>query len=225
MQNEIIIIQYADAYGLDRDWSVEQIRAESNGNPNAISSANAQGIAQFIPDTAARFGLTNPFDIYQSLDAWGQYMTYLLDMFGGDYLSALAGYNAGEGTVKSYLTGKPLKTKTKTINSSGQVTAHGIPPYTQTINYVNKIAQAVAYDQANGGVEVVDGLVLPSGGNGVLSDTAVPADNTFFVDADGDILDPSTIALLPDDRSSNADDQDAMFLTLAAAGLILLTQR
>lgn len=220
MQNEIIVIQYADAYGLDRDWSVEQIRAESNGNPNAVSSANAQGIAQFIPDTAARFGLTNPFDIYQSLDAWGQYMTYLLNMFGGDYLSALAGYNAGEGTVKSYLTGKPLKLKNKTINSTGQVTAHGIPPYTQTINYVNKIAQAVAYDQASGGVEVVDGLVLP-GSNEPTQVTDVSQlypntidDNTILVDASG-TSDP--LAPIP--------DEDAMFLTLAASALILLANR
>ncbi len=86
----------ADRYGIDREIAHRQIDQESRFNPNAVSGAGAQGIAQFIPSTAARFGLSNPFDPIASFDAWGRYMRLMLDMFGGRYDLALAGYNSGE---------------------------------------------------------------------------------------------------------------------------------
>jgi soluble lytic murein transglycosylase-like protein len=93
---ESALNQYADAYGVPRNIAYAQIQRESNFNPNAVSPAGAQGIAQFMPDTAARFGLRNPFDPIASFDAWGRYMRLMLDMFGGRYDLALAGYNSGE---------------------------------------------------------------------------------------------------------------------------------
>jgi len=85
----------ADRYGIDRDVAYYQINRESGFNPMA-QSAVAKGIAQFTPDTAARFGLKDPFDPMASFEAWGQYMRFLLDMFGNRYDLALAGYNSGE---------------------------------------------------------------------------------------------------------------------------------
>jgi soluble lytic murein transglycosylase-like protein len=101
MANKEELVEYlynvADRYGIDRAVAYAQIDQESRFNPNAQSSAGAKGIAQFISTTGTRYGLTDPFDPYASLEAWGLYMSDLLTMFGYDrYDLALAGYNSGE---------------------------------------------------------------------------------------------------------------------------------
>lgn len=75
-----------------------QLYAESNFDPNAGSSAGAQGIAQFMPSTAAAYGLSDPYDPDQAIDAQGHLMSDLLKQFGSPAL-ALAAYNAGPGAV------------------------------------------------------------------------------------------------------------------------------
>ncbi len=77
-----------------------QLMAESNFNPYASSPAGAQGIAQFIPSTAAAYGLENPFDPKEAIDAQAHLMSDLLRQFGSPQL-ALAAYNAGPGAVES----------------------------------------------------------------------------------------------------------------------------
>lgn len=73
--------------------------AESGGDDNSLSSAGAQGSFQFMPETAKRFGLTNPHDKMQSATAAAKYFSYLLQMFNGNVEQAVAGYNWGEGNV------------------------------------------------------------------------------------------------------------------------------
>ncbi len=75
-----------------------QLMAESNFNPFAVSGAGAQGIAQFIPSTAAAYGLRNPFDPDAAIDAQAHLMSDLLRRFGAPAL-ALAAYNAGPAAV------------------------------------------------------------------------------------------------------------------------------
>jgi soluble lytic murein transglycosylase-like protein len=75
-----------------------QLMAESNFNPYAGSSAGAQGIAQFMPSTAAAYGLMNPFDPDEAIDAQAHLMSDLLHQFGSAQL-ALAAYNAGPAPV------------------------------------------------------------------------------------------------------------------------------
>lgn len=75
-----------------------QLMAESNFNPFAVSPAGAQGIAQFMPATAASYGLSDPFDPEASIDAQAQLMSDLLEQFGQIPL-ALAAYNAGPAPV------------------------------------------------------------------------------------------------------------------------------
>ena len=70
--------------------------AESNFNPFAVSPAGAQGIAQFMPGTAAAYGLDDPFDAPAAIDAQAHLMSDLLRQFGSVPL-ALAAYNAGPG--------------------------------------------------------------------------------------------------------------------------------
>jgi hypothetical protein len=75
-----------------------QIYAESNFNPFARSPAGARGIAQFMPGTADAYGLRNPYDADQAIDAQAHLMRDLLGRFGAVPL-ALAAYNAGPSAV------------------------------------------------------------------------------------------------------------------------------
>jgi hypothetical protein len=77
-----------------------QLMAESNFNPYAQSPAGAQGIAQFIPSTAAAYGLHDPFDPEAAIDAQAHLMHDLLAQFGSPQL-ALAAYNAGPAPVQA----------------------------------------------------------------------------------------------------------------------------
>lgn len=74
--------------------------AESNFNPFAVSPAGAQGIAQFIPSTAAAYGLDDPFNPEAAMDAQAHLMSDLIDQLGDPQL-ALAAYNAGPAPVKA----------------------------------------------------------------------------------------------------------------------------
>jgi soluble lytic murein transglycosylase-like protein len=75
-----------------------QLYAESNFNPFAVSRAGAQGIAQFMPGTAAALGLSDPFDAERAIDAQAHLMRDLLRQFPAVPL-ALAAYNAGPNPV------------------------------------------------------------------------------------------------------------------------------
>ncbi len=77
-----------------------QLMAESNFNPYAVSPAGAQGIAQFIPSTAAAYGLDDPFDPVEAIDTQAHLMSDLLRRFGSAQL-ALAAYNAGPASVEA----------------------------------------------------------------------------------------------------------------------------
>jgi hypothetical protein len=77
-----------------------QLMAESGFDPNAGSPAGAQGIAQFMPSTAAAYGLENPFAPEEAIDAQGHLMSDLLRQFGSPQL-ALAAYNAGPAPVEA----------------------------------------------------------------------------------------------------------------------------
>ena len=77
-----------------------QLMAESGFDPLAVSAAGAQGIAQFMPSTAASYGLDDPFDPVAAIAAQAHLMSDLLRQFGAPEL-ALAAYNAGPGAVEA----------------------------------------------------------------------------------------------------------------------------
>jgi len=115
-----------------------QLKAESNFNPRVVSSAGAQGIAQFMPGTAAGVGLKDPFDPAQAIPAQARLMAGLLRRFGSVPL-ALAAYNAGEGRVG---------------------VCHCIPPYPETQHYVARIiALMKGYDDGVDGAGLAIRLV------------------------------------------------------------------
>ncbi len=90
----------ASAAGISPDAFQRQIQQESGFNPNAGSPAGAEGIAQFMPGTAASMGV-NPYDPSSALPGAARLMAGLAAQFGGDYAKALAAYNAGPGAVQA----------------------------------------------------------------------------------------------------------------------------
>ena len=93
-----VIATAAQRYSVSAILLSAQIYAESGFNPNAVSGAGAQGIAQFMPGTAAGMGLANPFDPEAAIDAQARLMRDLLAQFSSVPL-ALAAYNAGPARV------------------------------------------------------------------------------------------------------------------------------
>lgn len=80
---------------LDAIWDQESKRGRNMGP----SSAGALGHFQFMPATAQRFHLADPFDLGQSATAASKYLGFLYRRYGGDVAKAAAGYNWGEGNL------------------------------------------------------------------------------------------------------------------------------
>ena len=94
------------------------VKVESNFNPHAVSRKGAMGLMQLMPATARMYDVRNPFDAAQNVDAGVRHLKGLAGKFSGDVPLSLAAYNAGQGAVER----------------NG-----GIPPYTETRNYVKRI--------------------------------------------------------------------------------------
>lgn len=127
--------QDAKAAGIDPTYFVNQIQAESGFNPNAISSAGAEGIAQFMPGTAAGLGI-NPYNPVQALQGAANLMASYIKQYGGSEAKALAAYNAGPGNVSSSANWEsmlPLETRNYIANIMGNNTsASGLTSTTPT---------------------------------------------------------------------------------------------
>jgi membrane-bound lytic murein transglycosylase MltF len=82
-----------------------------------------------MPATASLYDVRNPFDAAQNVEAGVRHLKGLLENFGGNVSLSLAAYNAGQGAVER---------------------SRGIPPYTETRNYVKRITSLMgsAPDQA-----------------------------------------------------------------------------
>jgi soluble lytic murein transglycosylase-like protein len=115
-----LIRYYGNNYKVDPYLIFCVMSQESKFGSGALSSKGAQGLMQLMPGTAARYGVTNPYDVGQSIMGGTRYLKELLQLFNGRVDLALAGYNAGEGTVIKY--------------------GYTIPPYSETQNYVRLIS-------------------------------------------------------------------------------------
>lgn len=99
-------------YGLPSGLLQAQMQQESGGNPNAVSSAGAQGPFQFMPATAQQYGVSNPFDIEQAAPAAAKMNSDLLNKYNGNLPMALAGYNWGQGNLdRNGLQNAPAETQ------------------------------------------------------------------------------------------------------------------
>lgn len=104
-QNCMALARAAAAHDLPLDFFVRLIRQESNFDPNSVSHAGAQGIAQFMPGTARWRGLADPFEPLQALHESARWLRELREQFGNLGLAAAA-YNAGPRRVRDWLAGR-----------------------------------------------------------------------------------------------------------------------
>ena len=88
----------ATANGIDRVFFARLLWKESLFDPNAVSPVGAEGIAQFMPDTAERRNLADPFDPVVAIGASAHFLSDLKKQFGNVGLAAGA-YNAGERRI------------------------------------------------------------------------------------------------------------------------------
>lgn len=97
------VVSAARAHDLPVPFFANLIWQESNFKSTAISRAGAQGIAQFMPRTAAELGLLNPFEPIQALFTAGKLLRQLAGQFGNNLGLAAAAYNAGPKRVSDWL--------------------------------------------------------------------------------------------------------------------------
>lgn len=109
-------------HALDPALLTAMAAVESAFDERAVSPKGAGGLLQLMPDTAARFGVSDVFDPEQNVEGGARYMRWLLERFDGDTRLALAGYNAGEGAVDRH---------------------DGVPPYRETRDYVARVLQGL----------------------------------------------------------------------------------
>ncbi len=95
----------SSANNLDRIFLTRLLWKESLFDPNAVSPTGAQGIAQFMPGTAERRKLADPFDPLAAISASAAFLSDLEKQFGNIGLAAAA-YNAGEGRIVKWLAGQ-----------------------------------------------------------------------------------------------------------------------
>lgn len=108
----------ANTYNLSVDLLKAVAKQESNFQSNIVSSSGAVGIMQLMPSTASYLGVTDSYDPYQNIMGGAKLLSQLSEHYQGDLSLTLAAYNAGSGAVDRY---------------------GGIPPFSETQNFVSKI--------------------------------------------------------------------------------------
>ncbi len=104
-------------------------KAESGFDSTAVSPVGAQGVMQLMPSTAQALGVSDPFDARSNIMGGAKYIAEKLNQYNGNIELALAAYNAGSGNVEKY---------------------GGVPPFTETINYIEKIKGYMGTDLETG---------------------------------------------------------------------------
>ncbi len=113
-----MLTEAGQAHNLDVDLLASVVKAESGGNPHAVSPAGARGLMQLMPSTANGLGVSDSFKPDENVRGGSAYLDELLTHYHENLALALAAYNAGPAAVDKY---------------------HGIPPYRETRIYVARV--------------------------------------------------------------------------------------
>lgn len=113
-----MIAKASQKHGVDFHLIKSVIKAESLFDIKAVSTAGAKGLMQLMPGTALEVGVKDVFDPEQNIMGGTKYLKKMLRKFKNTK-NALAGYNAGPAAVVYY---------------------EGVPPFNETINYVEKVS-------------------------------------------------------------------------------------
>jgi hypothetical protein len=162
-----LIDEAAEEHGLPADFFTRLIWQESTFRPGAVSPKGAQGIAQFMPTTAARRGLADPFDPIAAIPASAHYLSDLARQFGNLGLAAAA-YNAGEQRVADWLAGDrglPLETR----NYVWSITGHAADDWKADAPEWTAPPSEAAPDTAAGCAEIAALLSRPGTGSALVS--------------------------------------------------------
>lgn len=138
MEYEALIRAESAAQDIPPAYAAAVILAESSYNPEAVSSANAQGLMQLLPDTAewiaGKFGETYEegclFDPAVNVKYGCWYLGFLLRRYSGDMTNATAAYHAGQGTVDGWLQNPEYSADGLTLTAMG---------YDSTQTYVKRV--------------------------------------------------------------------------------------
>ena len=145
----------SEAYGVSTTILKSIAKAESNFNPSAVSSAGAVGIMQLMPATAASLGVSNSYDARENILGGAKYISQLLSRYQGNISLALAAYNAGCGNVDKY---------------------GGIPPFTETQNYVKKVLSYMNGTFSTSGTSTDNSVDTSSNTSGIFGLTGAKRD-------------------------------------------------
>jgi soluble lytic murein transglycosylase-like protein len=115
---EPLIVRHSGEHRLDPRLVRAVIQIESGYNYRARSNRGAMGLMQLMPETAVELAVRDPYDADQNLRGGTAYLRQLIDSFRGSLEMALAAYNAGPGAVERH---------------------RGVPPYPETIDYVQRV--------------------------------------------------------------------------------------
>jgi soluble lytic murein transglycosylase-like protein len=94
-----LVLESSQQQGVKEDLIRGVIAQESGARPCAVSWKGAQGLMQLMPATSEQFGVKDPFDPRQNVEAGTKLLKQLLTKYNNDVSLALAAYNAGEGRV------------------------------------------------------------------------------------------------------------------------------
>ncbi len=131
------IEDFAGEAGIDAHYFARLLWKESLFDASAVSHAGALGIAQFIPETAARRGLVDPFNPAEAMRASALYLADLAGMFGNLGMAAVA-YNGGEARAERFLArqgGLPLETRAYVHAITGYSAARWRDDPPDTVDY------------------------------------------------------------------------------------------
>lgn len=92
--------KYSEEFGVDPNLVLAVIKAESNFNPNVVSSAGAIGLMQLMPVNCEEDGVSDPFNVEDNIRGGVKQLRGHINRYNGDIEMALMAYNAGQGTVK-----------------------------------------------------------------------------------------------------------------------------